>query len=72
MRDATVAGLMYKLLFDVYRLIDVERRHIVPLAVAALISLLWCFVPSFAEHVGAQGVSAQDIRTLDDFMWKKD
>jgi hypothetical protein len=72
MRDVTVAGLMYGSLFDLYRLIDVERRHILPLAVAALISFLWCVVPSFAEHVGAQGASGQDIRTLDDFIWKKD
>ena len=71
MRDATVAGLMYEFLFDVYRLIDVERRFILP-SVAVLISLLWCFAPSFAEHVGGQEVSAQDIRTLNDFMWKKD
>lgn len=46
------------------------RWPISPLAFAALISLVCCFgasSPSFAQDTGAQ-----DARTLDDFMWKKD
>jgi hypothetical protein len=45
------------------------RWPIFPFAVAALISLACCFgsSPSFAQATGAE-----DARTLDDFMWKKD
>jgi hypothetical protein len=39
---------------------------------AVLISLLCCLIPAYAEPVHAPGISAQDIRKVDDFTWKKD
>jgi hypothetical protein len=48
----------------------IPRRLVFPSAFAALISLIFCFFTSLPSF--AQDTSAQDMRTLADFAWKKD